>query len=118
MEQRTSNDRDLTLDEAVSVAVALQQAEQWAAAEDIYRTILEAAPCFSKVITVRPKDPEARRLLALAHCTLGEPEQAVKIFEEWLEDDPDDPVALHMLAACSGRNVPARASDEFIETTF
>jgi predicted TPR repeat methyltransferase len=244
MEQRASNDRALTLDEAVAVALALQQAEQWAAAEDIYRTILEAAPdhadalhfsgvlahqqgrsadavalierslelepqradwysnlgivlqsrlslddaiaayrtaialdpshanahsnlgvvlrakgeldeaeaayraairidpghadayhnlgvllnaqkrpreaalCFSRVITLRPKDPEARRLLALAHCTLGEVEQAVKIFEEWLEDDPNDPVALHMLAACSGRDIPARASDEFIETTF
>jgi predicted TPR repeat methyltransferase len=78
----------------------------------------EAALCFSKVITLRPKDPEARRLLALAHCTLGEVEQAVAIFEEWLEDDPDDPVARHMLAACSGRNVPARASDAFIEATF
>jgi predicted TPR repeat methyltransferase len=244
MEQRPSSDRALTLDEAVSVALALQQAAQWAAAEDIYRTILEAAPnhadalhfsgvlahqrgraddavalidrsleleperadwysnlgivlqdqlrlddaiaayrnaialdpthanahsnlgvvlrakgkiaeaetaylaairlnpehsdayhnlgvllnaekrpreaalCFSKVITLRPKDPEARRLLALAHCTLGEVEQAVGIFEDWLEDDPDDPVARHMLAACSGRNVPRRASDAFIETTF
>jgi predicted TPR repeat methyltransferase len=244
MAQRPSDDRALTLDEAVSVALALQQAEQWAAAEDIYRSILEAAPnhagalhfsgvlahqrgrsedgaaliersleleperadwysnlgivlqdqlrlddaiaayrsaialdpthanahsnlgvvlrakgkvaeaetayraairtnpehsdayhnlgvllnaqkrpreaalCFSKVITLRPKDPEARRLLALAHCTLGEVEQAVGIFEEWLEDDPDDPVARHMLAACSGRNVPRRASDAFIERTF
>jgi predicted TPR repeat methyltransferase len=244
MESRASNDRTLTLDEAVSVALALQQAGQWEAAEDIYSTVLEAAPnhsdalhfsgvlahqrgrsddaialiersleleperadwysnlgivlqqrlrlddaitayrraialdpshanahsnlgvvlrargkvaeaeaayraairiepehsdayhnlgvllnaqkrsreaalCFSKVITLRPKDPEARRLLALAHCTLGEVEQAVKIFEEWLADDPDDPVALHMLAGCSGRNVPARASDAFIEATF
>src|SRR6266498_169275 len=244
MEQPPSNDRALTLDEAVSIAVALQQAEQWAAAEDIYRRILEVAPnhpdavhfsgvlahqrsrteeavaliersleleperadwysnlgivlqdrlrlddaiaayrraialdpthanahsnlgvvlrargevaeaetayraairidpehsdayhnlgvllnaqkrpreaalCFSKVITLRPKDPEARRLLALAHCTLGEVEQAVGIFEEWLDDDPDDPVARHMLAACSGRNVPPRASDAFIQRTF
>jgi predicted TPR repeat methyltransferase len=78
----------------------------------------EAALCFSKVITLRPKDPEARRLLALAHCTLGEVEQAVAIFEAWLEDDPNDPVAQHMLAACSGRNVPARASDAYVETTF
>ncbi len=78
----------------------------------------EAAVCFSKVITLRPKDPEARRLLALAHCTLGEVEQAVAIFEEWLADDPDDPIALHMLAACSGRDVPARASDAFVEKTF
>jgi predicted TPR repeat methyltransferase len=242
--ERSSSDRTLTLDEAVSVALALHQAEQWAAAEDIYGTILEVAPshadalhfsgvlahqrgrtedavaliersleleperadwysnlgivlqdqlrlddaiaayrsaialdpahanahsnlgvvlratgevaeaetayraavrldpehadayhnlgvllnaqkrpreaalCFSKVITLRPKDPEARRLLALAHCTLGEVDQAVAIFEEWLEDDPGDPVARHMLAACSGRNVPPRASDAFIETTF
>ena len=244
MEQPASNDRALTLDEAVSVAIALQQAQQWAAAADIYSTVLEVAPnhadalhfsgvlahqrarseeavaliersleleperadwhsnlgivlqdrlrlddaiaayrraialdpnhanahsnlgvvlrangkvaeaeaayrtairidpehadayhnlgvllnaqkrpreaalCFSKVITLRPKDPEARRLLALAHCTLGEVDKAVEIFQEWLEDDPDDPIALHMLAACSGRDVPARASDAFIERTF
>lgn len=244
MKQRASSDRALSLDEAFSVALALQQAEQWAAAEDLYRTILEVAPdhadalhfsgvlahqrgrsdeavelierslalapeqadwysnlgivlqhrlrldeaiaayrsaialdplhanahsnlgvilrakgevaeaetayraairidpehsdayhnlgvllnaqkrtreaahCFSKVITLRPKDPEARRLLALAHCTIGEVDEAVKIFEDWLEDDPDDPVARHMLAACSGRDVPTRASDAFIEKTF
>jgi predicted TPR repeat methyltransferase len=78
----------------------------------------EAALCFSKVITLRPKDPEARRLLGLAHCTLGETEKAVEIFQEWLDEDPDDPVARHMLAACSGRDVPPRASDAFIEKTF
>lgn len=78
----------------------------------------EAALCFSKVITLRPKDPEARRLLALAHCTLGEVEQAVEVFEEWLAEEPDDPIARHMLAACGGRDVPARASDAYVEQTF
>ena len=37
----------------------------------------EAALCFSKVITLRPKHPEARRLLALAHYTLGEVDKAI-----------------------------------------
>jgi predicted TPR repeat methyltransferase len=78
----------------------------------------EAAVCFSRVITFRPKDPEARRLLALAHCTLGEVDKAVGVFEEWLEEEPDHPIARHMLAACSGRDVPPRASDAFIEKTF
>jgi predicted TPR repeat methyltransferase len=78
----------------------------------------EAAACFSKVITLRPKHPEARRLLALAHCTLGEIDEAVNIFEKWLEEEPGDPIALHMLAACTGRNVPARASNGFVERTF
>jgi predicted TPR repeat methyltransferase len=78
----------------------------------------EAARCFSKVITLRPKHPEARRLLALAHYTLGEVDKATDIFDEWLREEPDDPIARHMLAACSGRDVPERASDAFIETTF
>ncbi len=78
----------------------------------------EAAACFCKVITLRPKHHEARRLLALAHCTLGEVAEAVNIFEEWLEEEPGDPIARHMLAACTGRNVPSRASNEFVERTF
>jgi predicted TPR repeat methyltransferase len=78
----------------------------------------EAAACYCKVITLRPKHREARKLLALAHCTLGEIGEAVTIFEEWLEEEPRDPIALHMLAACTGREVPARASDGFVERTF
>ena len=78
----------------------------------------EAAICFSKVITLRPTHPEARRLLALAHCTLGEVDKAVEVFEEWLKEEPDNAIARHMLAACSGHDVPPRASDEFVETTF
>ncbi len=78
----------------------------------------EAAACFCKVITLRPKHREARRLLALAHCVLGEIGEAVSILEEWLEEEPEDPIALHMRAACTGRNVPVRASNGFVETTF
>ncbi len=244
MEQLADNDRALSLDEALSIAILLQQNEQWAAAADIYRTILDVAPdyadalhfsgvlahqqarseeavalierslelepdradwysnlgivlqdrlqlddaivayqravaldpdhanahnnlgvvlrakdkpveaeaayraairidpehsdaynnlgvlltgqkrsheaavCFSKVITLRPKDPEARRLLAIAHCTLGEVDKAVEVFEEWLEEEPDNPIARHMLAACSGLDVPSRASDAYVEETF
>jgi predicted TPR repeat methyltransferase len=78
----------------------------------------EAAACYCKAITLRPKHPEARKLLALAHCTLGEVDKATEILEQWLEEEPDNPVARHMLAACTGRDVPERASNGFIETTF
>ena len=70
------------------------------------------------MITLRPKHREARKLLALAHSALGEIGKAVDIFEEWLEDEPGNPIALHMLAACTGQDVPGRASDGFVETTF
>jgi predicted TPR repeat methyltransferase len=78
----------------------------------------EAAACARKVTTLRPKYREARRLLALAHCRRGEIDAAVDIFEEWLEQEPQDPIALHMLAACTRRDVPVRASDAFVQRTF
>jgi predicted TPR repeat methyltransferase len=78
----------------------------------------EAAACFYKVITLRPKHREVRKLLALAHCMLGEIGKAASILEEWLAEEPENPIARHMLAACTGRDVPARASNGFIEATF
>src|SRR5439155_6478449 len=78
----------------------------------------EAAACYCKAITLQPKHPEARELLALAHSTLGEIDEATKILEGWLEEEPGNPIARHMLAACSGRDVPERASNGFVETTF
>ncbi len=78
----------------------------------------EAAACYCKVITLRPKHREARKLLALAHCVLGEISKAASIYQEWLKEEPDDPIAKHMLAACTGENVPERASNAFVERTF
>jgi predicted TPR repeat methyltransferase len=78
----------------------------------------EAAACYCKVITLRPKHREARKLLALAHCTLGQIDEATNIFKEWLGEEPGNPIARHMLAACTGRDVPERASNGFVETTF
>jgi predicted TPR repeat methyltransferase len=78
----------------------------------------EAVECYCRVTTLSPKHPEARRLLALAHCTLGERDKAVRIFEEWLAEEPDNVVAQHMLAACSGQDIPARASDGYVEKVF
>ena len=78
----------------------------------------EAVACFCRAITLRPKHPEARRLLGLAYCTLGETDEAIRIFEEWLAEEPGHPIASHMLSACTGRDIPARASNRYVEETF
>ncbi len=78
----------------------------------------EAVTCYCKALTLRPHFPEARRLLALAYCVIGQPEKAVLMCEAWLQSEPDDPVARHTLAAVSGRDVPARASDAYVQKTF
>ena len=40
MQQAETPDRAVSLDEAVSIAIRMQQNEQWTAAEDLYRRIL------------------------------------------------------------------------------
>jgi len=78
----------------------------------------EASDCFCKALTLRPRHRDARRLLALAHCMIGEVDEAVKLLQEWLAEEPDDPIAAHMIAAATGRQVPPRASDAFVVRTF
>ena len=125
-----------------NLGVLLRATGQPAAAEASYRTALrlspthldthhnlgillnglgrteEAAACFSRLITLRPQHKDARRLLALAHCTLGEVDAARRIYAEWLAEEPADPIATHMYAACGGGHTPPRASDAFVEQTF
>ncbi len=62
---------------------------------------------------IRNRDFYARLLLIN-----GQPEQALKVYEAWVAADPDNPYPRHHLAACSGRDVPERASDAYIEKTF
>lgn len=78
----------------------------------------EAVTAFCRALTLKPHYPEARRALALAYCTLGQFDRAVQVCEEWLKDEPESSVAIHTLAACSGKNVPARASDDYVQKVF
>jgi predicted TPR repeat methyltransferase len=78
----------------------------------------EAILCYFNVLSLEPARADDRRLLAIAYCELGQRDKAIEIFEKWVTDDPDSPVARHMLAAVSGRDVPPRASDAFVERSF
>jgi predicted TPR repeat methyltransferase len=82
------------------------------------RRMKEAVASFCKVITLDAKHAQALRLLALCHCTIGEFDKAVEICERWVREEPDSPVARHTLAACSGRDVPQRAADAYVEAVF
>jgi predicted TPR repeat methyltransferase len=79
---------------------------------------VEAVTAFCRALTLKPHYPEARRALALAYCTLGQFDRAVQVCEEWLKDEPESSVAIHTLAACSGRDVPLRASDDYVQKVF
>ena len=78
----------------------------------------EALVAYCKAITLKPNNAEAKRLLVVAYCTVGEREKAIAVCEEWVKEQPDDPIARHTLAACTGKEVPARASDSFVRKSF
>ena len=78
----------------------------------------EAVSCYCRALTLKPHYPEARRALALAYCLLGQRDRAIQVCEEWLKDEPSSPIAQHTFAACSGREVPSRASDDYVKLVF
>src|SRR5215510_12343947 len=79
MEQSATTDRAVSLDEAISIAIQLQRNDQWVAAGDIYRRILEVAPEYP---------PALHYSGVLAHQE-GRSEQAVALIERSLQLDPD-----------------------------
>lgn len=80
--------------------------------------VREAVAYYCKAITLMPRHPESNKMLGIAYYTLGQIDAAAEVFRRWLDQEPDNPVARHFHAACSGENVPVRASDAFIESTF
>ena len=78
----------------------------------------EALNAYCKALTLRPKNPDAHRHLVIAYSVLGETAKAIDACEEWLKNSPNDPRARHALAAVSGKDVPPRAPDDYVEKVF
>ena len=72
----------------------------------------------SKAVVLAPRDQTGRYRVARALVQLGEIEAAAAIYREWLEDEPDNELVRHHLAACEGDVGSLRAPDGYIETVF
>jgi predicted TPR repeat methyltransferase len=77
----------------------------------------EALEMLRKALAIRPEAHAFRHLGAML-CGLGRLDEAVATYEAWLRAEPDSPIARHMLAACTGKDVPERASDAFVTRDF
>lgn len=77
----------------------------------------ESVQCGLKAVTMLGDQGVGRKLLGLAYAYLGETEKAIAVYKEWLEAEPDNPTALHHLAALEGR-APERAPDAYVEEVF
>ncbi|NNM73398.1 tetratricopeptide repeat protein [Enterovirga aerilata] len=80
--------------------------------------VQEAIACHAHAMELQPRNADTRRLLASAYTATGEYDKALEILRAWLDQEPNSPTARHLYAAISGRDVPERAGDAFVETTF
>ncbi|MFC3625152.1 tetratricopeptide repeat protein [Vogesella amnigena] len=56
--------------------------------------------------------------LAQALHEIGQPEAAQALLRQWLQQEPDNAIARHLLAACGGEATPARCSDGYVQQAF
>ncbi len=78
----------------------------------------EAVAHYSQAIVLNPDHPGCKKMLGIALSCLGRVEEATNVFRQWAAKEPDNPVAHHLLAACSGENVPQRATDAYVKQVF
>lgn len=78
----------------------------------------DAVQHYCTALTLRPSDPTVSRQLGIAYSILGRKDEAAAIYRDWLAREPGNAVARHMLAACSGEDVPGRASDACVVQMF
>jgi predicted TPR repeat methyltransferase len=78
----------------------------------------EALEAYSRALMLRPYDRSSYRQLGAAFYATGRLEEAANVYRRWAELLPEDPEAKHMLAACTGEAVPARASKETVKLVF
>ena len=76
-----------------------------------------AVEALKKALAIRPEAHAFRRLGATL-CAIGRRDEAAATYEAWLRAEPDSPLARHLLAACSGKDVPQRAPDAFVAAEF
>ena len=78
----------------------------------------EAAVFYCRAYVTGPLNDKPKRMLGIAYYTLNRIEEAAAVYRAWMAEEPHNPVARHLLAACTGEDVPGRADDAFVETIF
>lgn len=78
----------------------------------------DAIAAYRDAIALNPRDVDAQKNLAQALRRAGRQTEAVVALSAWLDLEPGNPVAAHLLAACTGTKVPERASDAYVAETF
>ncbi|HYS17259.1 MAG TPA: tetratricopeptide repeat protein [Candidatus Binatia bacterium] len=78
----------------------------------------EALTAYRQAVLLRPFHFDSYRRLGSALYGWGRIDEAADVYRKWLSLEPENPLAQHLLAACTGYQVPARASDACVRNIF
>jgi predicted TPR repeat methyltransferase len=78
----------------------------------------EASLYWCQAYVLPPLTDKPPKMLGVAYYRLGRVADAAACYGEWLRSEPDNAYARHHLAACTGLDIPLRASDGFLTTAF
>ncbi|MFA6314475.1 MAG: tetratricopeptide repeat protein, partial [Sterolibacterium sp.] len=78
----------------------------------------ESAEYLCRAFVTAADDATPKDLLGIAYNLLGRQDEAKEVYRRWLHEAPAHPIAGHLYAACSGVDVPLRASNAYIEMYF
>ncbi|GGP22742.1 tetratricopeptide repeat protein [Silvimonas iriomotensis] len=78
----------------------------------------EGAGYVCRAYVLKPAAGQPPAMRGIAFYRLGRIADAAGVYRQWLAQEPGNPTAAHLLAACSGENVPSRCADDYVVTTF
>lgn len=65
-----------------------------------------------------PLTDKPLKMLGIAYYRLGLVAEAADCYRSWLDAEPDNPLARHHLVACTGQDIPAKATDRYLISLF
>ena len=78
----------------------------------------QAIDAYRSAIGCNPDHIDVYEALGSILCSVGKSHEALTVYQQWLAIDPGNPIAQHMIAACSGSEVPTRASNCYVQQLF
>ena len=78
----------------------------------------QALTAYRQAVMLRPFHFDSYRRLGAALYGWGRIEEAADVYRKWLSLEPDNPLARHLLSACTGQAVATRASDDTVRNIF
>src|SRR3989442_592572 len=89
-----------------------------AKAYEALERVPEALTEYRTAVTLRPYHFDTYRRLGALFYGWNRIDEAAAVYRKWLSLEPESPVARHLLSACTGHQVPVRASDDNGRTMF